>query len=165
MTKTWFCTSCRGNIHRYRWNDNIKMGLKYVMKVWFLFSYWLTLGSVEGFCELFTNLGVSYSAYFPDQLSKFPFKVRRPLRPDDGGSEHLRNSGQFLPDYTAQHPRRQPSCVAQCPARVPRGLPWDPTPVSWRTLLRVSNLFGAVADRWPSLPWVAARETEVRLFK
>jgi hypothetical protein len=29
--------------------------------------------------------------------------------PDDGGSKHLRNVGKFLPDYTAQHPRRQPS--------------------------------------------------------
>jgi hypothetical protein len=25
---------------------------------------------------------------------------------DDGGSKHLRNVGQFLPDYTAQHPKR-----------------------------------------------------------
>jgi hypothetical protein len=30
-------------------------------------------------------------------------------RPDDGGSKHLLNVGKFLPDYTAQHPRRQPS--------------------------------------------------------
>jgi hypothetical protein len=26
---------------------------------------------------------------------------------DDGGSKHLWNVGEFLPDYTAQHPRRQ----------------------------------------------------------
>jgi hypothetical protein len=30
-------------------------------------------------------------------------------RPDDGGSKHLWDVGQFLPDYTALHPRRQPS--------------------------------------------------------
>jgi hypothetical protein len=30
-------------------------------------------------------------------------------RPEDGGSKHLRNVSQFLPDYTALHPRRQPS--------------------------------------------------------
>jgi hypothetical protein len=30
-------------------------------------------------------------------------------RPDDVASKHLGNVGQFLPDYTAQHPRRQPS--------------------------------------------------------
>jgi hypothetical protein len=29
--------------------------------------------------------------------------------PDDGGSKNLWNVDQFLPDYTAQHPRRQPS--------------------------------------------------------
>jgi hypothetical protein len=28
--------------------------------------------------------------------------------PDDGGSKRLRNVGKFLPDYTAQQPRRQP---------------------------------------------------------
>jgi hypothetical protein len=28
-----------------------------------------------------------------------------PGRPDDGGSQHLSNVGQFLPDYTAQHPK------------------------------------------------------------
>jgi hypothetical protein len=31
------------------------------------------------------------------------------LHPQDGGSKHLWNVGQFLPDYTAQHPRRQSS--------------------------------------------------------
>jgi hypothetical protein len=29
-------------------------------------------------------------------------------RPDDGGGTHLCNISQFLPDYTAQHPRRLP---------------------------------------------------------
>jgi hypothetical protein len=29
--------------------------------------------------------------------------------PDDGGREHFLNIGQFLPDYMAQHPRRQSS--------------------------------------------------------
>jgi hypothetical protein len=28
------------------------------------------------------------------------------VRPDDGGSKHV---DQFLSDYTAEHPRRQPS--------------------------------------------------------
>jgi hypothetical protein len=28
-------------------------------------------------------------------------------RPNDGGSKLLRNVGQFLPDYTAQHPKRK----------------------------------------------------------
>jgi hypothetical protein len=30
-------------------------------------------------------------------------------RPNDGGSKHLWNVGQFIQDYTAQHPRRQPA--------------------------------------------------------
>jgi hypothetical protein len=30
------------------------------------------------------------------------------LRPDDGGSNHLRNVGHFLRDYTAQHPSLLP---------------------------------------------------------
>jgi hypothetical protein len=34
-------------------------------------------------------------------------KVLTAMRPDDGGSKHLWNFGQFLPDYTAQHTRRQ----------------------------------------------------------
>jgi hypothetical protein len=37
-------------------------------------------------------------------------------RSDDGGSTHLWNVGQFLPDYTAQHPRRRPSSYS---------LPWE----------------------------------------
>jgi hypothetical protein len=35
--------------------------------------------------------------------------VAWPPTPDDGGSKHLLNVGQYLPDYTAQHPTRQPS--------------------------------------------------------
>jgi hypothetical protein len=35
-------------------------------------------------------------------------------RPDDGGGELLRNVGQYLPDYMAQHPRRQPSSIMCC---------------------------------------------------
>jgi hypothetical protein len=30
-------------------------------------------------------------------------------RPDDGGSKNLRNVGKFVPDYTAQYPRRHSS--------------------------------------------------------
>jgi hypothetical protein len=33
--------------------------------------------------------------------------VRSRYRPDDGGKKRLRNVGQFLLDYTVQHPRRQ----------------------------------------------------------
>jgi hypothetical protein len=32
--------------------------------------------------------------------------------PDDGGSNHLWNIGQFIPDYMVQHPRRQSSSNA-----------------------------------------------------
>jgi hypothetical protein len=39
------------------------------------------------------------------------------VRPDDGGSEHLWNFGKFLPNYTAQHPRRQSSSYSP---------PWEP---------------------------------------
>jgi hypothetical protein len=35
-------------------------------------------------------------------------------RPDDGGSKHLWNVGKLLPDYTAQHPRRQLSSIFIC---------------------------------------------------
>jgi hypothetical protein len=39
-------------------------------------------------------------------------------RPDDGGSKHLGNVGQFLPDCTAQHARRQSSsCALTCDVR------------------------------------------------
>jgi hypothetical protein len=34
-------------------------------------------------------------------------KQFKDLGPDDGGSKHLRNVGQFLLDYTTQHNRRQ----------------------------------------------------------
>jgi hypothetical protein len=36
-------------------------------------------------------------------------------RPDDGGSKYIWHMGQFLPDYTAQHPKRQPSLSAELP--------------------------------------------------
>jgi hypothetical protein len=32
-------------------------------------------------------------------------------RPDDGGSKNLQNVGKFLPNYTAQHSRRQSPVV------------------------------------------------------
>jgi hypothetical protein len=36
---------------------------------------------------------------------------------DDGGSKHFWNVGHYLPDYTVQHPRRQPSSYSS---------PWEP---------------------------------------
>jgi hypothetical protein len=38
-------------------------------------------------------------------------------RPDDGGSKHIWSVGKLLPDYTAQHPRRQSSSYSP---------PWEP---------------------------------------
>jgi hypothetical protein len=38
-------------------------------------------------------------------------------RPDDGGSKHFWNVGKLLPDYMAQHSRRQSSSYS---------LPWEP---------------------------------------
>jgi hypothetical protein len=40
---------------------------------------------------------------------RFKLGISKSRHPDDGGSEDLRNVGQFQPDYMAQHPRRQ-SC-------------------------------------------------------
>jgi hypothetical protein len=37
--------------------------------------------------------------------------------PDDGGSKNLWNIGKLLPDYTAQHPRSQPTSYSP---------PWEP---------------------------------------
>jgi hypothetical protein len=45
-------------------------------------------------------------------LLQYLTQLYRPLlthRPDDGCSKHFWNIGQLLPDYTALHPRRQPS--------------------------------------------------------
>jgi hypothetical protein len=36
-------------------------------------------------------------------------RARLTHRPHDGGRKHLWNVGKRLPDYTTQHPRRQPS--------------------------------------------------------
>jgi hypothetical protein len=51
-----------------------------------------------------------------DKTLSDQFLCRNPLvrarlthRPDDVRSKHLRNIGQFLPGYTAQHPRGQSS--------------------------------------------------------
>jgi hypothetical protein len=41
-----------------------------------------------------------------DVLSILMWRTEIEMGPDDGGSKHLWNVGQFLPDYTAQHPRR-----------------------------------------------------------
>jgi hypothetical protein len=40
-------------------------------------------------------------------VQNWPTFQRCDDRPDDGGSKHLWNVGQFLRDYTAQHPRNQ----------------------------------------------------------
>jgi hypothetical protein len=39
---------------------------------------------------------------------------------DGGGSKHLWNVGQFLPDYTEQHPTRQSCCRWQLSEYVSR---------------------------------------------
>jgi hypothetical protein len=52
---------------------------------------------------------------------------RRPThRPHDGGSKHLGNIGQCLPDFQAQHPRMQPCSNTGLHAHVwpLRGLVW-----------------------------------------
>jgi hypothetical protein len=36
---------------------------------------------------------------------------------DDGGSKHLWSFGEFIPDYTVQQPKRQPSSYSP---------PWEP---------------------------------------
>jgi hypothetical protein len=58
-------------------------------------------------------LDVTVDWHRPDKLIRtHSYVLRRWLyrvihhRPDDGGSKHV---GTFLPDYTAQHPRRHPS--------------------------------------------------------
>jgi hypothetical protein len=72
----------------------------------------------------------------PCRLLDIDRRFRGAHNPDDGGSKHLWNVGQFLPDYTAQHPRRQPSSFSP---------PWEPgitpdlnclTIMSCRRLLR-----------------------------
>jgi hypothetical protein len=50
-------------------------------------------------------------AYFEGTIPAFAAEVLtasiiRTYRPDDGGSKHLWNVGQFLRDYTAQQSRR-----------------------------------------------------------
>jgi hypothetical protein len=37
------------------------------------------------------------------------FRTRLAYRTEDGGNKHLWKVGQFLRDYTAQHPRRRSS--------------------------------------------------------
>jgi hypothetical protein len=43
-------------------------------------------------------------------------------RPDDGGSNHLGNVGKLLPDYTAQHRRRQSSSFSLPPSTMYNGI-------------------------------------------
>jgi hypothetical protein len=46
------------------------------------------------------------SSFFPPSQ---PLPASNTHRPDDEGSKHLWNVSKLLPDYTAQHPRRQPA--------------------------------------------------------
>jgi hypothetical protein len=68
-------------------------------------------------------------------------------RPDDEGSKHLWNVGKLLPDYTAQHPRRQPSSYS---------LPWEPQILlshlhtSRRECLKSHHISKNVSDRYYS---------------
>jgi hypothetical protein len=59
----------------------------------------------------------------------------------EGGSKHLRNVGKFLPDYTAQHPRKQPSPYS--PLWEPEISIWN---VDWKTS-RDEN-FGRPRRKW-----------------
>jgi hypothetical protein len=46
---------------------------------------------------------------FSDVSEVFPASVTRTHRTDGGGSKHLSNVSKLLPDYMAQHPKRQPT--------------------------------------------------------
>jgi hypothetical protein len=50
--------------------------------------------------------------------------------PDDGGSKHLWNVGKLQTDYTAQHPRRQPSSYSS---------PWEPEISLWGCVCKLSD--------------------------
>jgi hypothetical protein len=55
----------------------------------------------------------------------YPTGSLRHHRPDDGGSKHLWNVGKVLPDYTAQHSKRQPSSVSSIVDKHNKQLPDD----------------------------------------
>jgi hypothetical protein len=71
---------------------------------------------------------------FSKLLLHRPQIFRAPLthRPDDGGSTHLWNVRQYLPDYMAQHLRRQPSSDVWSPhfrvlfLKISPSTPWSP---------------------------------------
>jgi hypothetical protein len=68
-------------------------------------------------------------------------------RPDDGGSKGLWNVGKRLPDYTAQHPRRQPSSDSP---------QWEPQMslifvlLFWNVRLAASVLSEVRVPTWPT---------------
>jgi hypothetical protein len=65
----------------------------------------LLLISSSSFCACIDNCPEEHRW----NLSKRIVSTRLTHRPDDGDSKHLWNVCQFLPDFTAQHPRRPPS--------------------------------------------------------
>jgi len=64
----------------------------------------------------------------PEVLSA---STTRAMSPENGGSKHLWNVDQLLPEYTAQHSRRQTSCSPL----------WEPE-ISPRVMLGVCGVSG-----------------------
>jgi hypothetical protein len=69
--------------------------------------------SEDSHLDLHTRCCKNLKSFLVNNYSEDTFRrsnsFETPHRPDDGYSKYLRNVGKQLPDYTAQHPTRQPS--------------------------------------------------------
>jgi hypothetical protein len=71
----------------------------------------------------------------------------------DGGSKHLRNVSQFLLDFTAQHPRGQPSSLNRVVSPMPN------------TQARLPPSYPLYLERVHELEWTADRTFYTETFR
>jgi hypothetical protein len=82
-------------------NSTLLSGLKNSCKKYLKHKFVLLTGQVPTFLAKINNGKILFSHGAEYEKVLFPDM----LRPEDGGSKHVPNVGQFLPDYTLQHPK------------------------------------------------------------
>jgi hypothetical protein len=116
--KANYCRHCAALCSHHLFLDSTKHVLKPIITCP-LWSFWVATrcSLVRGY-QLFRGTCRLHLQHKNDWLNILKteaifFWRWLPERPDDGDSKHLWNVGQFLRDYTAQHPRRQSSPLTQ----------------------------------------------------
>jgi hypothetical protein len=131
-THSWivhFCVWIQRNEDNIRWSSDSWPDIPLCPTFQWHDVNWSTKGYTKHRNEKSAYLHLAVEARTQEDMQSY----HRPNDPDDGGSHHLWNVGQFLRDYTAQDPRRQSLCLTITPWKFRGG--------SWWTLSRFKHSY------------------------